>query len=81
MTCVMCLLRYTDSLIDGPPEKLMQCYGEWQPMYATLMETVPNVEFVEGLPDPASFDAKTRNLVVIDDLMAETDDKMTKLFT
>ncbi|KAI0238582.1 hypothetical protein LSAT2_010689, partial [Lamellibrachia satsuma] len=52
-----------------------------QPMYATLMETVPNVEFVEGLPDPASFDAKTRNLVVIDDLMAETDDKMTKLFT
>ena len=60
-TFVARLLRYTDSLIDGPPERLMWLYGEWQPMCATLTETIPNVEVVEGLPDPTSFE----NLVVM----------------
>ena len=33
----------------------------------------------EGLP--TSFDASKRNIVVIDDLMAETDERVTNLFT
>ena len=33
----------------------------------------------EGLP--TSFDANKRNIVVIDDLMAETDERVTNLFT
>ena len=33
----------------------------------------------EGLP--TSFDASKRNIVVVDDLMAETDERMTNLFT
>ena len=80
-TFVKRLLRHTDWLIDGPPERLMWCYGEWQPMYATLTETIPNVEVVENLPDPTSFDAKTKNLVITDDLVVETNDRVTKLFT
>jgi ABC-type methionine transport system ATPase subunit len=39
------------------------------------------VEFVEGLPDISTLDPKQRNLVIIDDLMDETDGRVTKLFT
>ena len=41
------------------------------------------VRFVEGLPDMEQWgiEDKKRRLVVIDDLMAETDDRITKLFT
>ena len=44
-------------------------------MYATLTETVPNLNFEEGLPDAS------KNVVVMDDLMAEADDRVTTLFT
>ena len=64
-----------------PPEKITWCYGEWQPLYSTLSTIHPNLECVEGLPDLSSFDPNNRNLVVIDDLMSETDERVTKLFT
>lgn len=40
-----------------------------------------NIEFVEGLPDEKMLDPQVRNLVVLDDLLAETDARVTKLFT
>lgn len=55
----------------------MWCYGEWQPLYATIR----GVEFVEGLPDVKTLNPTCRTLIVVDDLMAETDDRVTKLFT
>ena len=39
------------------------------------------MRFEEGLPTAAMFDPTTRNLIVIDDLMAETDERVTTLFT
>ena len=80
-TFVARLLRYASSMIDPPPETITWCYGQWQPAYATLKQQVPNVSFEEGLPDSSMFDPTTRNLVVIDDLMAETDVRVTTLFT
>lgn len=71
------LLEHVHDLIDPPPEKVMWCYGEWQPLYATIRD----VEFVEGLPDIKTLNPKWRTLVIIDDLMAETDDRVTKMFT
>ena len=71
------LLTHAQTMIDPPPEKVMWCYGEWQPLYATIR----GVEFVEGLPDVKTLKPTCRTLVVIDDLMAETDDRITKLFT
>lgn len=64
-------------LIDPPPERILWYYGEWQPMY----EDMPNVEFIEGLPDVKTLDPKTRNLVVIDDQMEEASKQVTTLFT
>ena len=45
------------------------------------MPQVPNVSFEEGLPYSSIFDPAKKNLVVIDHLMAETDDRVTTLFT
>ena len=80
-TFVVSLLRHSPTLVNLPPEKITWCYGEWQPLYSTLSTIHPNLEWVEDLPDLSSFDSKNRNLVVIDDLMSETDERVTKHFT
>lgn len=72
---VMQLLAHVQAMIDPVPKRVVWCYGEWQQMYST----VKNVDFVEGLPDISQLQPQT--LVVIDDLMAETDERVTKLFT
>ena len=41
----------------------------------------PTLECVDGLRELSSFDSKIINLVVIVDLMSETDQRVTKLFT
>ncbi len=76
-TFVTELLRKATSLIDPPPQRIVWFYGEWQPLY----ESLKGIEFVEGLPDSTIFNPKTNNLIIIDDLMAETNDKVTELFT
>ena len=59
------------------PERVTWYYGEWQSAYENL--DIPNLQLQEGLP--TSFDAGKRNVVVLDDLMAETDGRVTDLFT
>ena len=78
-TFVTRMLRHAAAMIDPPPEQITWCYGEWQEAYATT--DLGHVRFEEGLPTAAMFDPTTRNLIVIDDLMAETDERVTTLFT
>ena len=59
------------------PEKIYWCYSEWQPLY----ETIEDVEFVDGLLDIDNLDKTTCKLIIIDDLMEEKDESLTKLFT
>ena len=80
-TFVARLLRYASSMIDPPPENITWCYGQWQPVYETLTRQVPHLSFEEGLPESSVCNPTTNNLVVIDDLMAETDARVTTLFT
>ena len=61
------------------PRKDHVVYGEWQEAYATTDLT--HVRFEEGLPTESMFESTTRNLIVIDDLMAETNERVTTLFT
>ena len=70
-TFVTRLLRFASAIIDVPPERIVSCYGRWQKTYASMAETMPEVEFVDGLPDPNTFRPETRTLVVLDDLMAK----------
>ena len=78
-TFVTRMLPHAAAMIDPPPEQITWCYGEWQEAYATT--DLGHVRFEEGLPTAAMFDSTTRNLIVIDDLMAETDERVTTLFT
>ena len=64
-------------MIDPSPVRVTWYYGEWQSAYENL--DIPNLHLEEGLP--SSFDASKRNIVVLDDLTAETDERVTNLFT
>ena len=76
-TFVKTLLDHKINMIDPVPERVVWYYGEWQPLY----ETITDVEFVEGLPDIKALDGKKRTLIIIDDLMSETNQSVTNLFT
>ena len=64
-------------MIDPVPTKTMYCYGEFQPIFAKY----PHVEFNEGLPDVTQFDGKEPTLLIIDDLMNETNESVSAIFT
>ena len=65
------------NMITPPPEKIVYCYGEYQPSFIMM----PGVVFNEGLPDIKDFDGKQRTLLIIDDLMTESGDSISNIFT
>ena len=46
-----------------------------------IFDNYPGVDFHDGLPDLSSFDGKKRTLLVMDDLMTSTDDRVVNIFT
>jgi GTPase SAR1 family protein len=70
-------LEHLSEMTEPVPAEVIYCYGEWQQMY----ESMNGVNFHEGLPDVEEWRPDKRRLVILDDLMAETDDRVTKLFT
>ena len=77
-TWVANLITCQKDMIDPSPEHVIWFYGEWQPLYDTLLGTV---EFREGLADLSTLNGNKRTLVIIDDLMTETDKSVSNLFT
>lgn len=79
------ILERGEEVIKGFPERIFWCHGISQPAHDQMMETIPNIEFIEGLPSDleSRIDPNIRNLVVIDDLMNElsNDKRLTNLFT
>ncbi len=71
------LIREARRMITPPPEKIIYCYGEYQDIF----NDYPDVEFSEGLPDISQFDGRLRTLMIIDDLLSETNDSVEKIFT
>ena len=71
------MIRHANELINPPPERILYCYGEFQPSFAEF----PQVEFHEGLPDVGQFDGRLRVLLIIDDLMNEADQNVCNIFT
>jgi len=64
-------------MIEPTPTEIWYCYGEFQPVFRQH----PQVKFHEGLPDVTNFDGLLNRLLIIDDLMAETDETIANLFT
>ena len=71
------LIDNVDRMIDPPPNRIVYCYGEYQQSFRKY----PNVEFRQGLPHASDFDGSEPVLLVIDDLMQETDETVANLFT
>jgi len=84
---VKSLLKQAQEVIHLPPERVVWCYSQWQPAYMELLVTIPNVEFVKGIPSDLEtdsfFDINKRNLMVIDYQMenAGGDKRTVNLFT
>jgi hypothetical protein len=71
------LISEAQRMITPPPEKIIYCYGEFQEIF----NDYPEVEFTEGLPDISQFDGSHRTLLIIDDLLSETNHSVEKIFT
>ena len=84
---VKSLLQQPQEVIHLPPERIVCCYSQWQPAYMELLVTIPNIEFVKGIPSDLEtdsfFDINKRNLMVIDDQMEKAggDKRIFNLFT
>ena len=67
-TFVKKLLGNIQVMIDPPPENIKYFYSEYQDTFAEIKSLVPNIEFIEGVPDVIfdSINSKTRNLYIFD---------------
>ena len=84
---VKSLLENAQTTISPAPQRIIWCYGQWQPSYFDMMRMTPGIEFNEGIPDDIDnadyLDVYQRNLIVLDDLMAQysKDKRISDLFT
>jgi hypothetical protein len=80
---IMDVLQKKNTTIQPFPTKILYCYSDWQDNFNELIETIPFIEFQEGLPKIESIDINEVNLVILDDLMSKCvkDEKILHLFT
>jgi hypothetical protein len=73
------LLLYRNDMFEPPPKKVVWFYGIFQSLY----HDIPNVTFVEGIPDRFEDYLEGPTLFIFDDLMAQCgkNTRMTDLFT
>ena len=59
--------------VEKPPQKILYCYGVYQPLFDQMEKVVPNLTFYQGLPSSDTLDEFTADrkhgLVILDDLM------------
>jgi len=79
------ILERGEEMINGAPQNILWCHGMHQPAHDEMLQTIPNLSLLEGLPSDleSRIDPTQRNLVVIDDLMNElaNDKRLTSIFT
>ena len=64
-------------MIEPPPSRIVYCYGEYQ----QLFKKYSDVEFRQGLPNLEDFDGSQPTLLIVDDLMIETNEEIANMFT
>ena len=78
-TFVLRLIRNASTMIEPPPQDINYCYSEYQSKF--MEPGLESVDFHEGLPEISRLDGSRRTLLVIDDLMDEADESVSKIFT
>ena len=73
-------LKNVNSIMSPKPDEIIYCYGEYQPIFDTIKNQF-KVTFIKGLFDFDKLSPNKKTLLIIDDLMADIDSKITRLFT
>jgi len=71
------LIDHVSQMIDPPSSRIVYCYKEYQQLFCQY----PRVVFHQGLPDLSDFNGNEPVLLIIDDLMQETNDMVANLLT
>ena len=74
---VRCFVHNIKHMMTPKPDRILRCHGEYQTLYGT----VKGIEFQQGLPDLDNLDPRDKHLIILDDLMDETDQMVASLFT
>lgn len=69
-------LKFTEEICNTYFRRVLWCYDEMQPLYS-----LNNVIYNQGIPDLNMFDGKQPQLLIIDDLMRESDSRIVDIFT
>lgn len=69
-------IKYIKDICNTNFDQITWCFDEMQPLYNN-----PNVNYIEGIPDLTMFDGKKPQLLIIDDLMRESDGRVVDIFT
>ena len=84
---LMKLLIHKQDLFSTVPEKILYCYGAWQPLFEKMEKELTNIEFTEGLPTPELIkeysDLEQGSLIILDDLLEQvnSNNEVQNLFT
>jgi len=72
---VLKFIKYAQEVVKPAPRRILWCYGTYQ----KLFDDVQGVEFLEGIPDVSHL--QQGDVVILDDLMHEADERVNKIFT
>jgi hypothetical protein len=77
------ILKYKDIMISPAPTNVIYCYKAWQPSYNDIKLNNNSIIFNEGLIEISKLNAKSKNLLILDDLMSQCVDnpEILSLFT
>lgn len=64
-------------MCDKPIENIVYYYDEWQPNF----ENKSAIKFKKGLPNIKEYNGLENSLIIIDDMMKETNDIIVNIFT
>lgn len=69
-------IKYMNEICNTNFDQLTWCYDEMQPLY-----NLKQVTYHQGIPDLSMFDGDKPQLIIIDDLMRESDGRIVDIFT
>lgn len=75
---ILNFLKNANTVCNVCFNKIIWHYDEMQPLYKNIDQTV---EFRQGLPDMEDFDGTEPVLIILDDLMRETNSSVVDIFT
>ena len=81
------LVEHAQQTIILSPQRIVWRYSHWQPAYTILLQSIPSIEFVRGIPADLEQDwyfyPNIINLFVIDDQLQEAsnNNQIMNLFT